>query len=56
MSTDKRAEATETERGAVAPGTGLILGGGRKARFRERALPADVLPDRSLILQREQLH
>jgi len=38
-------EVTETERGAVVPGTRLILKWPRKGRREERAILADVLPD-----------
>jgi len=41
-------EIVKTERGAVVPGTSLILERARKGRCEERALLADVLPDRRL--------
>ena len=44
----ERLEVTETERGAVAPGAGLILEGSGEGRREERALLTDVLPDRRL--------
>ena len=41
-------QVVETERGAVVPGTGLILERARKGRREERSLLTDVLPDRGL--------
>ena len=41
-------QVVETERRAVAPGAGLIFEWARKGRGEERAVLADVLPDRGL--------
>ena len=45
MSTSR---VVETERSAVVPSAGLIFERARKGRREERALLADVLPDRGL--------
>ena len=44
----ERLQVAKTERGAIAPGTGLILEWPREGRGEERALLADILPDRRL--------
>ena len=44
----ERLQVAETERGAVAPGAGLILERPGEGRCEERPLLADVLPDRGL--------
>lgn len=41
-------EVIETEPGAIALGTGLILEWSREGRREERSVPADVLPGRRL--------
>lgn len=46
----------ETERGAVTPGTRLILERAGKARCEERALLADALPDRRFDVPTSQRH
>jgi len=45
---DQGLEVVETERGAVAPFTGLILERPRESRCEERAFLAGILPDRGL--------
>ena len=52
---DKRFEVIETERGAIAPGAGLILERTGEGRREERALLAGVLPDRRLDAAASQL-
>ena len=47
-------EVVETERSAVAPGTGLILDWSRKVCRKERSLLADILPDRGLDIATSQ--
>lgn len=44
----ERLEVTQTERGPMAPGAGLILEWPRKGRGEERALLTHILPDRRL--------
>ena len=44
----ERLQVVETERGAVAPCTGLILEWAGEGRCEERSLLADILPDRGL--------
>jgi hypothetical protein len=44
----ERLQIIETERGAVAPGTGPILERAGKGRCEERSLLPDVRPDRGL--------
>lgn len=44
----ERFEVIKTERGAVAPGAGLILERARKGRREERTILAGILPDRGL--------
>lgn len=46
----ERLEVVEAKRGAVAPGTGLILEWARESRREERVVLADVLPDRSVVV------
>ncbi|MDR4468337.1 MAG: hypothetical protein MRJ68_08565 [Nitrospira sp.] len=46
--THERLQVAKTERGAIAPGAGLIFEWARKGRREERALLADILPDRGL--------
>jgi len=42
----ERLQVIETERGAVVPGTGLILKRARKGRGEEWSVLAHILPDR----------
>ena len=44
----ERLEVVETERSAIAPGTGLILERSGEGRGEERSVLAHVLPDRRL--------
>jgi hypothetical protein len=44
----QRLQIVDTERGTVTPGTGLILEWAKKGGCEERALLADILPDRRL--------
>jgi hypothetical protein len=50
----ERLQVVETERGAVTPGTGLVLERPRKGGCEERALLADILPDRGLDIPTSQ--
>src|SRR6267143_743326 len=45
---DKRLKVIETERGPIAPHSGLILEWAREGRCEEQTLIADILPDRGL--------
>lgn len=50
----ERLEVIEAERGAGAPGAGLILERAREGRREERALLADILPDRHFVADRHE--